>query len=636
MNRDGPIGARRRDLLRFPLLAAARAVALASPVAAAACSDPPRPAPQVPMTASGIDVHCHVFNARDLPIPGFVLHVVLEKDPLAELQLGPLVTFLALLIDIGTRTPDAEIARLRNGTEREFGVAFDAGISPPAENALYGHALQAALAMQAPDPRSQTVIDQVMRVLPRRSAALVHGLALNGQTSSFLGALAGMTPDGPVPGAGSSVGDGPTGRSRLFRLDLPSTQREQAEAAARGVANHARNKSGVFYLAELVTRPRAELVRRLVTLPAEERNGGIALFTPALIDFSFWLDHRANDGTDTAPAEEPAGVSSLADQVAVMSLIASPKAVASGATRHYAVHPFVSYCPWRQVADEQRGLAKERTQLGTVMDAIRNKGFIGVKLYPVMGFRPIGNALERSPSTYPARLRLLKDWAAHMDRSLEALYTFCVDEDVPVMAHCSFSQYPSLDAGLRGGPGGWWDVLGRWRTLRLNLAHAGGVWDLAPDRAAGVRAKAKGLWPVEVVGRLGRPECPNLYADLADFDGVLACKPGPGEAPGACRRSVDGEPALARLVEEVACNPGARKRLMYGTDYMFLIQAAGTEDYSTKMRECLAPALGMVPADLMGLNAASFLGLTKPGSGTRMRLDRFRGDDFLARWNSTG
>ena len=39
-----------------------------------------------------------------------------------------------------------------------------------------------------------------------------------------------------------------------------------------------------------------------------------------------------------------------------------------------------------------------------VKDAVEQRGFIGVKLYPVMGFLPYGNA-EADPAAYPARLR---------------------------------------------------------------------------------------------------------------------------------------------------------------------------------------------------------------------------------------
>jgi hypothetical protein len=58
----------------------------------------------------------------------------------------------------------------------------------------------------------------------------------------------------------------------------------------------------------------------------------------------------------------------------------------------------------------------------------------------------------------------------------------------------------------------------RWHALRLNLAHYGGVWNLAPDDVAKVIAPAGGQWPAEPVGMVGTPPYPNLHADLADYD----------------------------------------------------------------------------------------------------------------------
>ena len=118
-------------------------------------------APIVPADATGIDVHCHVFNARDLPVPGFVLHVVLEEyQAVLDLPLGPLVTMLSLIADWGIRDADAEIAALESGAERPFAAVRRRG--PPLPSTLGEKARAAALAMQAarPDARSQAVIDQ--------------------------------------------------------------------------------------------------------------------------------------------------------------------------------------------------------------------------------------------------------------------------------------------------------------------------------------------------------------------------------------------------------------------------------------------------------------------------------------------
>src|SRR5262249_55215663 len=152
--------------------------------------------------------------------------------------------------------------------------------------------------------------------------------------------------------------------------------------------------------------------------------------------------------------------------------------------------------------------------LAMVKDAVEHRGFIGVKLYPVMGFRPYGNAQAPDPLAYPRKLRELgRDWAARLDQGLADLYDWCIEKDVPVMAHCSYSQFPSEAAGKRGSPDAWQAVLGnpRWRALRLDLGHFGGFWDLAKPRSNG--------WTETVVAMMAAS--PNLYADVSDYDAIV-------------------------------------------------------------------------------------------------------------------
>ncbi len=646
----------RRHMLRLAAFLAANGV-IESPflgLAGCAPSDRALPTPTISPTATGIDVHCHVFNARDLPIPGFVVHVALENDPLANVQLGPLITFIALLLDHSASGADQELVSLQK--TGQLGMTASAAATPgqmAPENvqALRQNAYQAALAMQQyqPSERALATIQRVHTVLPRARSLLAKPLSANitgaaagqaGDTPTaktdrlrFLATMAQMKDGGPVPGLTPPTQSGAA--TPVAVPALPSdatvaalsqaTPETVANSVADGVVTNAKNRSGVFYLASLVTRTRTNLVEELVDVPVLQDRGDISLFTPAMVDFSYWLAENAGNGNDPNPTADPGGITPLKDQITVMSAISQRRRNANGDALSYAVHPFVSFCPWREIAQRQANtLPQAERQFALVQDAILNKGFVGIKMYPLMGFRPIGNA-SQPPATYPARLQALHDFAANLDLVLNELYAWCVQNDVPIMAHCSFSQYSSVPSGRLGGPDGWWEVLQTHKNLRLNLAHAGGVWDLAAARAPIVRKEAGGLWSEDVIARLGSPANPNLYADIADFGDVVSCRlPAPAADPSA----------LGALAKLAAVNPASRKHIMYGTDYMFLIQTPGTEEYVAKMRDCAATALGMTPADLMGLNAARFLGLNDPTSGTHSRLTRFRGDDFLNRWTS--
>ncbi len=179
----------RRFILRLAGLLAANGLA--------GCieTDTVPPPPAISATATGIDVHCHVFNARDLPIPGFVVHVALENDPLANVQLGPLITFIALLLDQSATGADQELAALQTGIQVATATAVPGQMKPENAAALRDHAYQAALAMQDyhPAARNLATIQRVHAVLPRAKSLLAKPLSAN-----ITGAAAGTAGDTPV------------------------------------------------------------------------------------------------------------------------------------------------------------------------------------------------------------------------------------------------------------------------------------------------------------------------------------------------------------------------------------------------------------------------------------------------------
>jgi hypothetical protein len=119
--------------------------------------------------------------------------------------------------------------------------------------------------------------------------------------------------------------------------------------------------------------PRARLAMRL--RDAHSASGyASALLAPALVDYSNWLGQSLR--------------SPLPDQISAMGALAANPALPP-------IHGYVAFDPLRRALI--RG--KWRTRDGERWDplaqariALRDHGFIGVKLYPPMGFRPSGNA----------------------------------------------------------------------------------------------------------------------------------------------------------------------------------------------------------------------------------------------------
>ena len=106
---------------RRELLVAASSVALTS--LAGCCSTKPLPpAPIVTAQATGIDIHCHVFNARDIPITGFVTDVALEGVPVAPQLLRPLIVLLALMMDACAWNAQREVDAIGRGPLAEITV----------------------------------------------------------------------------------------------------------------------------------------------------------------------------------------------------------------------------------------------------------------------------------------------------------------------------------------------------------------------------------------------------------------------------------------------------------------------------------------------------------------------------------
>jgi hypothetical protein len=522
-------------------------------------------APESTASIPTIDIHCHVFNARDLPIPGFVTEVYLNELPtIAGIAAGVAIWFLAYVMDAPAISARDEAERLRRHDESFIEI---------------GRLGQPILVLNRVRATVERLLDRDPKVVSARqlfdariaralaSAAQAHQIPLKMPTpqeqQQFLRRLAGF-------------GNPQFGTNPVLEL-TPA-------AVALGATKAPVTLAGVIYLAALLTRARAELTETLVALPTHHASD-VRLFTPALVDYSYWLD----DFEDVSP---------LQDQVDVMSAVAARKG------HHFAVHPYISFCPWRQIVEPK--------QFDIVRQAIESQGFIGVKLYPVMGFLPIGNA-NADAAAYPKKLRDTRpDWAKALDAALTNLYEWCVKEEVPILVHCSDSQNPSAAAGLRGSPAGWAKVLATpgLADLRLDLGHLGGLWDLAKP--------THNDWTQTVISMLAQ-STKNLYADVSDYSSIMHR---PGTSDSADDRKVSG--AVKALLQQ---HPGAGKRIMYGSDWIMLSKDLPAELYYPSMRDRLPQTWGLDAPTFFGAGAARFLGLSKlkgqPTPKTRARLETF-------------
>ncbi len=499
---------------------------------------------QPDLTDGTIDIHTHFFNGRDVPAIGFVQQTFL-RDPHGHADPDMISTaFLKLLktiLLIDTPTAKQELAIVTGG----------APITPPdmierrdQENVATALSEYAAGAVPNPSglrvtPSEESrILDRIAQEVDQES--LRTGLQTPRQQART---LAGLIYAKGAPGALT------TGTQKEYRHLSPLLQS--------------------IRWAGLLTRGRRDILAEMQGLYGGKT--GVRVFSPSIVDFTYWFKTTEND------------VESVADQIEVVSAIAKRYQDA-------LVLPFAPFCPLR--AALEREAHPDWDSLRNVKSAIFERGFAGVKIYPPMGFKPIGNDADVSKW---AR-RAPRGGGPALDRELERLYAWCVQNGVPIKAHATNSMGAGADTGRFAAPEEWRNVLSRpeFKELRVNLAHFGRFKETAPD--AGKPAEQD--WEETIAGMLG--DFPGLYFDLGYWPVVT-------EPDGA-----DRERVMSRMREMIARVPLIAERMMYGSDWSMTGRVPGHQAYSAGVLIALGE-LGFAGDRLqavMGGNAARYLGLT--------------------------
>lgn len=533
--------------------------------------------PSVSTLPPEIDVHCHVFNIRDMPFYEMLVYVILdEKVPLSVAR--PLARLIVSTALTQAPTAEVELAELR----RMAALGLTNGLDDPSRD---------------PVKLFQAGIDAFVRDHIERSTAIAEAKNRPAdENAEFLDRLY------------RHFGVNETSESRLKSLtDRTSAQffREQARAVGNEMkAQTAGSRSGptakaastsdldlaanfIMNWAPLYSKYRYRLASQLLNFVGEPRP--LRFVAPAILDVENWMppDDYYDPGRPTPMAVQ-------AELMKHLSL-AQPSGV--------ALHGFIGFDPVRYILDEDAG----KDGLEVIRTAIFSQGFVGVKLYPPMGFQPIGNA-GLAAREFPASLHKFSSPGQCVDDALLELYRFCVANEVPVMAHSGYSNGPTEKARQRAHPGFWKKVLQRrgLSTLRLNLAHAGGLWDFhKPDNA----------WVAAVNDMLAsaHERYPNLYADVGDVANFL--------------EGTNDQETKDLIANMRRMRPAAKARLMYGTDWTFLGRYSGARKYRASFEAVMVKVLGTQDlSNFFYRNAAAFMGLA-PGSATRNRLDAFYKDN---------
>jgi predicted TIM-barrel fold metal-dependent hydrolase len=506
-----------------------------------------------------VDVHCHAFNAPDLPLTGFVAHYAASgaiTDFSREVSAFP-ETVLRKALDWARR-------QLRKPT-------------PTAQEEL----TTTLPALFAGDQKAQGVS-------PLASADIQQAIgAVFGEIGSIVSSA----------GAGSSL-----------------------DSAAKTIERYV---DTLF----LVLHDHATVAATMARTYSE-----VSLFTPLLVDYDAW----SADHPDTP----------LATQVVVHELV-SKLSMAGKIDRDNArLHPFVAFDPGREVNEamiaspdhayrpfDDAQVFKEgdayacdrplpdgpetappswtaarpqfqgRGALRLVRHAIERAGFLGVKVYPPVGFAPLENARFNPNPAYGAQL----------DLALHAFYAYCEAEQVPITAHTSPGNVYALGYGDLVSPDRWAVALKRYPKLRFNMGHFG--HDAGLNTSRGIRACE--AWMRQAAALMDAYD--GVYADMS-FSPLV------GDADYAKRYL----PVLADLFQR---HPKLRRRVMYGSDWWLNKIEDHSDTFMTGFRQRFRDAGfdAETITNVMGRNALRFLGFideanVPTASRSQARLARYYKD----------
>lgn len=444
-----------------------------------------------------VDIHCHTFNADDIPVRGFLQRVVGEQHHLARL--------LAHAIDRGiqrqavsARDEQRDLDRLLAPAPRGDG---------PAMAAPYADALEAI-------PTSDEI---------------------EAEADALLGEIEAERPD-LVDNA----------RAELAGAPLPSPLDDSA-LAFPSLFGSDDVKRWLTWVT-LFGKSRLALTRLMIATYPE-----VDLFTPLLVDL-LGLGDASSSGV-----LEQLGVAERISRLSIQGRLDA------------AVHPFVGFDPRRNGA------------LALAQAGVHEHGCVGVKLYPPMGFLPIGN-VEHPP------YRMSRDEAYAVDMALHGLYDWCQAEQVPITFHSNPTNLADPTFGDNPSPRRWEQVLDRW-DLRLNFGHFG--W-----------AGSDHGWPAAIC-RLANGH-DHVYADLGNHD---------------LNDLDDTFTALGRLFTDAPTRM-MKSRFMFGTDWYMVASHGDFEQFLARNRDAFERYLGDGGERFLGGAALSFLGFDDPTNANNRRLRR--------------
>jgi predicted TIM-barrel fold metal-dependent hydrolase len=512
-----------------------------------------------------IDAHCHIFNGIDIPVFGFFEKVILESN-LGELGSwfgAPFALLLASVIEGQAHSYDAERKVLK----------------PAIDNP------QVLSRISRNSDDSKRLVEQGLQKYLDKFTSFGRGRPLarsdRSWNDAFFVYLVRRLVDPKLTE--------PQIRERL-KKEGPRFLVEKMEADQKNLTGLDKVLQEfyqyLFVWAPMYTDYRFQILDRLKDLLGDPGDR-LRILTPAILDFDNWLHNEFDH--PTPPADQ-------ADLMSLISLVQDP--------RKFAVHGLIGFDPWRYLDHPKTGLA-------VVKKAIKEQGFVGVKVYPPMGFRASGNDKIKDREFPEGLQKHRPNIGKKLDDALRELYRYCNDDDVPIMAHCAPSMGAGPGSALHADPKYWDAVLSNsnFSKLRVNLGHFGGIWNFDCASCANTDGPD---WTAEI-GWLMKKHQNRVYADVADFSGVLD----------RWDEATKTDTIFNNLKTLAKTVPDFSKQILYGSDFSLLGREWQYKKYYSQMRTKYDGYLGASNIEaFLGENAKTFFGLHR-GQPARKRLEKF-------------
>lgn len=531
----------RRELLRLlaasPLAAAAGGCCTTTYSRAISVSalDAPRirpifsPAPRAVTVASPItrviDTHAHFFNASDVPVREFLQDCIGHSlSPVAR----RMIRAMAPLADrLAERAPSA-------AEETRW---------------LYAQLSRTdAMTVATAQASAQDAIRRERQNTAERVEQVIRGSEFERVYRELKSAL-------PVP-VSTGLTSAPGILATVRDSESPSTD-QTVVIAATATETNARIADGMLgFLFYMLSYRVLSLDAYIAAFRRHEQAFGVDVVLGSLVDFDYWLE---------CPPR-----STQTEQVALHALLAQ---LHDGFLR-----PIVAYNPWTDI--EQDGAGLER-----VVTSFRDRGFVGVKIYPPTGFMPTGN------STTPVKTKKRRPDLVKLDHVLGTFFDRCAELRIPVIAHANRSNGRDLAHDEFSSPKAWRALFARYASRNpapvINVGHFGGG--------------GGSDWSQQFAALMSDLPDKSLFGDLGYWE-ELMCNP--GDCTAARTRLKD-------VLDDAVGSATVADRIMFGSDWLMLSQVKKWADYPRKIHASLsAIAPPEIVAKILATNAERCFGLS--------------------------